>query len=183
MPDTSPVSLLGFVAFSGTGKTTLLTRLIPALNVRGVRCAAIKHSHHDFDIDIPGKDSHRLREAGARQVLLASPHRVSLVEEGDGRTEPRLHGLVARLDLSAIDLVLVEGFRQERLPKIEVHRPERGTALLCLEDDDIVALASDVDPGQRLDIPLLPLNEPDAIAEFIVGWMQTAATAASGPDP
>ncbi len=179
---TSPVPLLGFVAFSGTGKTTLLTRLIPALAARGMRCAALKHSHHDFDIDIPGKDSHRLRAAGARQVLLASPHRVFSVEEGDGRTEPRLHELVGRLDLSAIDLVLVEGFRQECLPKIEVHRPERGSALLCLEDDDIIALASDADPGQRLDIPLLPLNEPDAIADFIVGWMRTAAAAAGGAD-
>ena len=183
MPYTPPVPLLGFVAPSGTGKTTLLTRLIPALNARGVRCAAIKHSHHDFDIDIPGKDSHRLRAAGARQVLLASPHRVLSVEEGDGRTEPCLHDLVGRLDLSAVDLVLVEGFRQERLPKIEVHRPERGTALLCQEDDDIVALACDADPGQRLAIPLLPMNEPDAVADFIVGWMRTAAAVAGGADP
>jgi molybdopterin-guanine dinucleotide biosynthesis protein MobB len=183
VPDTPPVPLLGFVAFSGTGKTSLLTRLIPELNARGVRCAAVKHSHHNFDIDVPGKDSHRLREAGARQVLLASPHRVFMVEEGNGLTEPRLHELVARLDLSSVDLVLVEGFRQERLPKIEVHRPDRGKPLLCLEDDDIIALASDADPGPRPDIPLLPLNEPAAIADFIVGWIQAGAAAARRLDP
>ena len=88
--------MLGFVAASGTGKTTLLTRLIPALRARDIRCAAIKHSHHDFDIDVPSKDSYRLREAGAQQVLLASPYRILSVEQGDGQTEPRLVDLLAR---------------------------------------------------------------------------------------
>ena len=106
---TFPVPLLGFAAYSGTGKTTLLTRLIPLLKARGLRCAAIKHSHHDFDIDVPGKDSHRMREAGAEQVVLASPHRTFWVGEGDGHTEPGLAELVDRLDLARLDLVLVEG--------------------------------------------------------------------------
>jgi molybdopterin-guanine dinucleotide biosynthesis protein B len=164
--------MLGFVAASGTGKTTLLTRLIPALRARDIRCAAIKHSHHDFDIDVPGKDSYRLREAGAQQVLLASPYRIFSVEQGDGQTEPRLVDLLARLDLSVIDLVLVEGFREERLPKIEVHRPARGMPLLCLQDADIIAVASDADPTRPLPVPTLPLNAPADVAGFIVGWLR-----------
>lgn len=165
------VPVLGFVAFSDTGKTTLLTRLIPQLDARGVRCAATKHSHHDVEIDRPGKDSHRLREAGARQVLLASPYRTFWVEEGDGVTEPGLYDLVARLDLEAVDLVLVEGFRHERLPKIEIHRPDRGTPLLCVDDEQIIALATDAEPAHAVDVPLLPLNDPAAAADFVLGWV------------
>jgi molybdopterin-guanine dinucleotide biosynthesis protein B len=167
--------MLGFVANSGTGKTTLLIRLIPLLAARGVRCAAIKHSHHDFDIDVPGKDSYRLRQAGARQVMLASPHRTFWIEEGDGHSEPRLGDLVARLDPTAIDLVLVEGFRDERLAKIEVHRPQPGTSLLCLEDPDVIAVASDVELDDPVSLPVLPLNVPAAVADFIVAWLRTSA--------
>jgi len=106
--DLCSVPVLGFAAVSGTGKTTLLTRLIPVLCERGLRCAVIKHSHHDVEIDRPGKDSHRLREAGAGQVILASPHRTFWVQEGDGISEPRLSDLLARLDTASLDLVLVE---------------------------------------------------------------------------
>lgn len=170
-----PVPVLGFVAFSGTGKTTLLSRLIPALGDRGVRCAVIKHSHHDFEIDRPGKDSQRLREAGAGQVLLASPHRTFWVEEGDGVTEPELADLVCRLNLAAVDLVLVEGFRHEPLPKIEVHRPVLGTPLLCVDDPDVIALATDTPPVATLAIPTLPLNEPDVVAAFVADWLWSRA--------
>jgi len=167
-----PVPLLSFVAASGTGKTTLLTRLIPILRDRGLRCAAIKHSHHDVDVDIPGKDSHRLRMAGAQQVLLSSPYRTFWIEEGDGAAEPDFEWLVSRLDHSVLDMVLVEGFRQAHLPKIEVHRAQRRTELLCCEDNEIIALAADVDPpGRPTSVPLLPLNAPAAIASFIVGWL------------
>lgn len=167
----STLPVLGFVAFSGTGKTTLLSKLIPALKARGVRCAVIKHSHHDFEIDKPGKDSHRLREAGADQVILASPHRTFWVKEGDGESEPQLMDLVARLDPAGLDLVLVEGFRGEAIAKIEVHRPSLGTPLLCLEDDDIIALASDAAPDAVLPVPRLPLNDVAAVAEFVHGWL------------
>lgn len=172
MSRSDPVPILSFVAASGTGKTTLLTRLIPILRERGLRCAAIKHSHHDVDVDIPGKDSHRLRMAGAQQVLLSSPYRTFWIEEGDGETEPDFEKLVSRLDHSVLDIVLVEGFRQAHLPKIEVHRAQRKTALLCCEDSEIIALAADVDPpGRPPHLPLLPLNAPDSIASFIVGWL------------
>jgi molybdopterin-guanine dinucleotide biosynthesis protein B len=174
--DLCSVPVLGFVAASGTGKTTLLTRLIPALRERGLRCAVIKHSHHDVEIDRPGKDSHRLREAGAGQVILASPHRIFWVQEGDGVSEPRLADLLGRLDSTSLDLILVEGFRSERLPKIEIHRPVLGAPLLCAEDPDIIALASDdavyAAPAR---VPLLALNRPVEVAEFIVSWLQTGA--------
>jgi molybdopterin-guanine dinucleotide biosynthesis protein B len=163
--------VLGFVAFSGTGKTTLLQRLIPLLRTRGVRCAAIKHSHHDFEIDQPGKDSRKLREAGAAQVLLASPHRVFWVEEGDGVTEPALPELLARLDHDCIDLVLAEGFRHAHLPKIEVFRNGRDSPLLCRDDTEIIALATDAAPPEPVSVPQLPLNRPEAIADFVVAWL------------
>ena len=166
-----PVPLLGFVACSGTGKTTLLTRLIPQLKARGLRCAAIKHSHHDFAIDIPGKDSQRLRESGATQVVLASPHRTFWVREGDGHTEPGLSELLEFIDVTAVDVVLVEGFRHEPFPKIEVYRSGRGQPLLCVGDDTIIAVAVDSAPGELLAIPLLPLNNPEHVAEFVVDWM------------
>ena len=166
-----PVPILGFVAASGTGKTTLLSRLIPRLQARGLRSAVIKHSHHDFEVDRPGKDSHRLREAGAGQVLLASPHRMFLVQEGDGVSEPQLADLLGRLNPRAMDLVLVEGFRQESLPKIEIHRPVLGAPLLCTGDPDIIALATDGEPTGAPALPRLPLNEPDVIADFVVDWV------------
>lgn len=166
-----PVPLLGFVACSGTGKTTLLTRLIPQLKARGLRCAAIKHSHHDVAIDIPGKDSHRLREAGAAQVILASPHRTFWIREGDGHTEPGLSELLKHIDVTAVDLVLVEGFRHESLPKIEVYRGGRGQPMLCIGDDTIIAVAADSAPGDPLTIPLLPLDNPELVAEFVVDWV------------
>lgn len=170
----SDLPILGFVAFSGTGKTTLLSRLIPALRELGIRCAVIKHSHHDFEIDQPGKDSHRLREAGAEQVILASPHRTFWVREGDGEHEPTLAELVARLDPVGIDLVLAEGFRHEAISKIEVHRPALATPLLCREDDNIIALACDAAPDGAVSIPVLPLNEPVQVAIFVQQWLATS---------
>lgn len=172
-----PLPILGFVAFSGTGKTTLLTRLIPTLRERGIRSAVIKHSHHDFEIDQPGKDSHRLRQAGANQVILASPHRTFWVREGDGEHEPTLGELVARLDPAGVDLVLAEGFRQEPISKIEVHRPELGTPLLCREDKRVIALACDQDPQQEVPVPLLPLNDPETVAIFVEEWLATQGVA------
>ena len=169
-----PVPVLGFVAASGTGKTTLLTRLIPALRERGLRCAVIKHSHHDIEIDRPGKDSYRLREAGADQVILASPHRTFWVREGDGVSEQRLAELLSRLDNAMLDLVLVEGFRFEHLPKIEVHRPALAAPLLCVRDPDIIGLASDdTVPAVPAQVTLLPLDQPGDVAEFVVSWLRT----------
>ncbi len=167
------IPVLGFVAYSGTGKTTLLTKVVALLRDQGLRLAVIKHSHHDFEIDKPGKDSHRLREAGAQQVLLASPYRTFWVTEGDGASEPVLADLVARLDLSILDLVLVEGFRQEAIAKIEVHRPSLATPLLCTDDERVIAVASDSPLSQEISIPCLPLNEPEKVATFVGDWLRS----------
>ena len=163
-----PAPVLGIVAWSGTGKTTLLERLIPELKNQAVRVAAIKHSHHDFEIDKQGKDSDRLRKAGAEQIILASKYRTAFISEEDGETEPDLYQQLGRLDTDKLDLVLVEGFRQENIPKIEVYRPSREKPMLCEEDKNIIALASDETPEQELSIPILPLNDEAAICDFIV---------------
>ncbi len=163
--------VLGFAAFSGSGKTTLLEQLIPRLRQAGLALAVVKHSHHDFEIDRPGKDSDRLRRAGAGQVLLASPWRTAWIREGDGKTEPRLEELLERLDHRELDLVLVEGFRHESIPKIEVHRPSRGTPLLCNTDAHVIALACDEPPSSAPDLPLLDLNDPDGVAGWIREWL------------
>jgi molybdopterin-guanine dinucleotide biosynthesis protein B len=163
--------VLGFAAHSGSGKTTLLERLIPLLRQAGLALAVIKHSHHDFEIDRPGKDSERLRRAGAGQVLLASPWRTAWIREGDGRSEPRLDELLRRLDHSTVDLVLVEGFRHESIPKIEVHRPSLGSPLLCRSDRHILAVACDEPPREKPNLPLLDLNRPQEVARWILEWL------------
>ena len=169
---TYPKPVLGFAAFSGTGKTTLLEKLIPQLAEQGIRVSMVKHAHHEFDIDKPGKDSHRLRKAGAQQMLIASSRRQALMTENATPQEPRLDELITRLDLEHIDLVLVEGFKQVPFPKIELHRKALGKTLLYPEDPDIIAVASDhlTDCG---DLPALDINDTAAIAAFIVTWLNT----------
>lgn len=163
-PDT-PV--LGFAAYSGTGKTTLLRELLPLLCERGVCVGMIKHAHHNFDVDKPGKDSFELRKAGAQQMLVTSSQRWALMVEREYEHEPRLEEHVAHLDHSTLDLVLVEGFKQARFPKIELHRPSLGKPLLFPHDENIIAVASDsplILPGH---IEALDLNDPRRIASFI----------------
>lgn len=159
--------LLGFAAFSGVGKTTLLTQLIPLLRTQGIRPGMIKHAHHDFDIDTPGKDSYELRKAGAEQVLIASSNRWALMTETPAQTEASLFELLAHLDQTHLDLILVEGFRHEAFPKIELHRPSLQHPLLCLEDTHIIAVATDADLPEAVSIPQLDLNDPAQIAAFI----------------
>ncbi len=166
------VPVIGFVAFSGTGKTTLLTHLIPRLREQGVRLAAVKHSHHRFDIDTPGKDSYELRKAGAEQMLVASQRRWALmVENTDSDKEPCLNELIGHFDQSRIDLILVEGFKHEAFPKIELHRPELGHGLLYPDDANIIAFASTeagvMDAAAR-PVPFLALNRPQEIAGFLI---------------
>ncbi len=164
----SKAPVLGIAAFSGTGKTTLLTRLIPLLKQRGLRIGLIKHSHHNFDIDHPGKDSYRLREAGANPVMLSSKFRRAVITEHENPAEPRLSEQLKHLDQSNLDLVLVEGFKREHFPKIELYRAVLGKPLLYPNDDSIIAIATDsqlaVEPG----IPVLDINRPERIAEFIL---------------
>ena len=165
----APFPLLGFAAYSGTGKTELLTRLIPLLSARGLRIGMVKHAHHEFDIDRPGKDSHRLRKAGARVMLISSARRSALMRElAPDEPEPGLAELLARIDPGAVDLVLVEGFKRESLPKIELCRPALGHPYLYPEDPDIVALATDAPPPPELALPHLDLNDPSAVADFIL---------------
>ena len=159
--------LLGFVAYSGTGKTTLLKKLIPMLVEINIRIGIIKHAHHEFDIDVPGKDSYELRKAGADQVLVASSQRWALMVETSGLDEARLDDLVKQLDRSKLDLILVEGFKNVHYPKIECHRPSQGHELMCLEDKSIIAIATDQPLSKQLSIPQLDLNKPEEIVKFI----------------
>jgi len=175
--------LLGFAAFSGTGKTTLLEKLIPELNQANIRVAMIKHTHHEkFDIDQPGKDSYRLRKAGANQMLVASAERWALMVEqaqldDKDKPEPELAELLPHLDLEKTDLILIEGFKHEHISKIELHRPSLNKPLLHPSDPDIIAIATDqtdlqkLYPGQ-IQCPLLDLNNLTEITAFISGLLQ-----------
>lgn len=162
-----PVPLLGFCAHSGTGKTTLLRQLLPLLGRQGLAVGVIKHAHHSFDIDRPGKDSYELRAAGAEQVLVASRTRMALVREiPEERGEPSLQEVLHCLDPSALDLVLVEGYKQAPFPKIELHRGRLGKPLLHPHDRHIVAVATDIPLPTTL--PRLDINRPAEIARFIL---------------
>ena len=161
------IPVLGFAAFSGTGKTTLLTRLIPLLREQDIRIGVIKHAHHKFEIDYPGKDSYELRKAGAQQMLIASASRMALIREYEQDTEPQLADLVTKLDQTMLDIILVEGFRHVPFPRIELHRSALRKPLLCLDDESIIALASDAPLKVQINIPVLDLNNPQQIATFI----------------
>jgi len=156
------MKVIGLAGWSGSGKTTLAVRLIPALMARGVSVSTVKHAHHDFDVDQPGKDSFEHRQAGAAQVLVASARRWALMTEHRGAPEPSLADLLARLN--PVDLVLVEGFKREPVPKIEVFRCVNGKPFLYPEDPLIRAVASDVPPPEGAP-PFVPLDDIEAIAE------------------
>lgn len=158
------MKVFGFAAYSGNGKTTLIENLIPLLVARGLTVSVIKHAHHAFDVDRPGKDSHRHRLAGAAEVLVSSAARWALMHELRGQAEPELSHLLERL--SPCDLVLVEGFKRGPIPKIEVHRVAVGTPLLFPEDPFIVALATDARITTGL--PVFGLDDHVAIAAFLV---------------
>lgn len=158
------MKIFGLAGYSGAGKTTLLEKLIPVLVARGMRVATIKQTHHDADLDQPGKDSWRHRAAGASEVLLTSSRRWALLHELRDEAEPTLQDHLRRL--SPCDLVLVEGFKHEAIPKLEIHRPANGKPLLYPEDSHIIALAGDAPIAAPL--PWLDLNRPEAIADFIL---------------
>ncbi len=165
-----PLPIIGFCAYSGTGKTTLLTRLIPLLKSHGLRLGVVKHAHHSFDLDLQGRENHLLRNVGAEQLLLASRRGITWIEETPEKVEePRLSELLQALDPSRLDLVLVEGFKREPFPKIELHRPAMGTPLLHLQDSTIIAIASDTPVLSHISgLSRLDLNRPDQIAGFIM---------------
>jgi molybdopterin-guanine dinucleotide biosynthesis protein B len=157
--------VFGLAGWSGSGKTTLLTKLIPALIERGVTVSTIKHAHHEFDIDKPGKDSWLHRQAGATEVMVASSMRFALMHELRGAPAPSLDELVARM--APVDLLLVEGFKAHAHPKLEVHRPSVGKPFLYPDDPHIVAVASD--EAITAPLPVLPLADAARIADFILG--------------
>ena len=158
------MKIFGLAGWSGSGKTTLLDALIPELVRRGITVSTIKHAHHEFDIDQPGKDSWRHRQAGASEVMVASSRRFALMRELRESPEPSLAELIARM--AAVDLLLVEGFKHNSHPKLEVHRPSVGKPFLYPDDPHIVAIASDV--ALTAPLPVLPLADVAAIADFIV---------------
>ncbi len=169
------IPVLGFCAHSsGIGKTTLLTQLIPALINQGLRISVVKHAHHEFDIDQEGKDSFKLRQAGAVQMMVASRQRWALMTElvrtPHAENEPNLAHLLSQMDGQLTDLVLAEGFKHEAIPKIEVHRSALGTPLLALEDSNIIAIATDA--PLPIPTPQINLNDINAIAAFIHTWLK-----------
>jgi molybdopterin-guanine dinucleotide biosynthesis protein B len=165
MSPSLPSRIVGFAGWSGSGKTTLVTKLIPVLTGRGLKVSTVKHAHHTFDIDQPGKDSWLHRQAGASEVIVSSANRFALIHELRGAPEPSLEELLSRL--SPTDIVIVEGFRHGAHPKIEVFRP--GTDKPPLHPDDpMIAAVAAPEPIVGLTLPWLPLNEPEAIADFIL---------------
>jgi molybdopterin-guanine dinucleotide biosynthesis protein B len=167
------MKILGVTGWSGSGKTVLLTALIPLLRARGISISTIKHAHHGFDLDQPGKDSWRHRAAGAQEVLIGSVKRWALLHELEGEAEPGLPELLARL--APVDLVLVEGFKTNPHPKLEVFRPALGREPLWPGRADIVAVACDEAPHQPCDRTMLALNDIAAIAAWAVRYLEFPA--------
>jgi molybdopterin-guanine dinucleotide biosynthesis protein MobB len=160
------MKIFGLAGWSGSGKTSLLARILPELTKNGYRVSTVKHAHHSFDVDQPGKDSYVHRQAGAYEVMVISENRWALMHENSGPAEPDLAQTVSRM--TDVDLVLVEGFKTYPHPKLEVHRTSLGKPLLYAEDKHIVAVASDC-PLPPIDLPVLDLADTNAIAAFILG--------------
>jgi len=165
---TNSIPILGFSAYSGTGKTTLLRQVIPALKQRGLRVSVVKHAHHDFDLDFPGKDSYELRKSGADQTVICTMTRMAMITEfNDPAEEPDLQQIIASLDSSRADIILVEGYKDIRFPKIELHRAALRKPYLYQNDDSVIAIACDAELPADITIPVLDINDIEAIARFI----------------
>jgi len=158
------LKVFGFAAYSGSGKTTLIENLVPLLIAHGLKVSVIKHAHHAFDVDRPGKDSYRHRQAGATEVLVSSGARWALMHELRNESEPGLPALLERL--APCDMVLVEGFKKQAIPKIEIHRLAAGTPLLFPDDPHIVALATDA--GVPTSLPTFGLGDYPGISGFML---------------
>jgi len=159
------MKIFGLAGWSGSGKTTLIVKLMPELVGRGFEVSTMKHAHHNFDIDEPGKDSYEHRVAGAKEVMISAANRWALMHELRGEEKPSVEELIGRM--TPVDLLLVEGFKSHLHPKIEVHRPSVGKPLLQKDDKEIVAVASDEEIA-GLPVPLLDINDSGTIADFIV---------------
>src|SRR4051812_27609847 len=163
------MKVVGFAGFSGSGKTHLVEKLIPALKARGLRVSVVKHAHHKFDIDHPGKDTYRHREAGAFEVVVASDMRLALIREFEQPVSLTVHQLIGEL-YGGVDWVLVEGFKQSDLQKIEVWRASSGKPALYPEDPFVVAVATDSPQDLPVETvrPVLDVNDADAVAEWLI---------------
>ncbi|HEY5279775.1 MAG TPA: molybdopterin-guanine dinucleotide biosynthesis protein B [Pseudolabrys sp.] len=157
--------IIGLAGWSGSGKTTLITKLIPRLTARGLRVSTLKHAHHGFDLDQPGKDSFMHRVAGATEVLVSSARRFAVLHELRDEPEWNLPALVEKM--SPVDLILVEGFKRDAFPKVEIHRAANGKPLLHPDDSHIVAIAADVSLPQAK-VPVIDLDDIGAIAELVL---------------
>ncbi|PIE12670.1 MAG: bifunctional molybdopterin-guanine dinucleotide biosynthesis protein MobB/molybdopterin molybdotransferase MoeA [Rhodobacterales bacterium] len=174
------MKIFGVSGWKNSGKTGLVERLVSEITGRGFRVATLKHAHHDFDVDHPGKDSYRHRQAGASEVLLSSKNRWALMHEMRGEDEPSLDQLLAHL--APCDLVLIEGYKRDRHPKIEANRAATGQPLLALEDDTVCAVASDHEPD-GLSVPLFDLDDTAGIADFILRHSGLSGQKTSTPQP
>ena len=159
------MKIFGLAGWSGSGKTSLMVRLIPVLTGRGITLSTMKHAHHTFEMDREGKDSYEHRMAGATEVLITSARRWALLHELRERPEPSMAEMIARM--TPVDLLLIEGFKREEHDKIEVHRPAVGKPLLYAEDSRVVAVASD-EPLESVPLPVIDLNDTEAVADFVV---------------
>jgi len=159
------MKIFGLAGWSGSGKTTLLVRLLPELTRRGLAVSTVKHAHHAFDVDQPGKDSHAHREAGAVEVMVSSANRWALMHELRGAAEPSVEELIAHM--TSVDLLIIEGFKTHAHDKLEVYRASVGKPLICRDDPYVVAIASDAPVG-GVDIPVIGIDDVGAIADFIV---------------
>lgn len=158
--------IFGFAGWSGSGKTTLVKAVIPALIDRGLTVSTIKHTHHNFDIDKPGKDSYEHRAAGAHEVVITGSNRWALLHENRGELEPDIDFLLGRM--ADVDLVLIEGFKSYPHPKLEVYRPEVGKPILCADDSSIVAIATNA--VIDTEIPQLPIDDIEVISDFVMTY-------------
>ena len=162
--------ILAIVGWSGTGKTTLLQQVIPILGAKGIRAGLIKHTHHQMDVDTPGKDSYLLRKAGASQVIVASSERWALMCETPEKQSINLPYLLSRMDHATLEVVLVEGFKDEPVPKIVLWRAGIRGGIGELLDEQVIAVASD--QKLTLNVPVLDINRPDSVADFIADWLE-----------
>lgn len=165
------MKVFGIAGWSGSGKTTLLVKVLPELTGRGFAVSTMKHTHHNFDIDKPGKDSHEHRLAGATEVMIASSARWALLHELRGAAEPDMETLIAQM--APVDLLLIEGFKFHRHPKLEIFRSAIGKPMLCVEDKSVVAVASD-GTISGIGIPRFDMNDAAGIADFIVDYVGLA---------
>ena len=162
------IPMIGFSAFSGTGKTTLLKQVIPLLKGKGLRIAVIKHAHHHFDLDQPGKDSFELRKAGSDKTIICTTTRMAVITEfPTPKDEPTLQEIIDTIDADSFDLILVEGYKHLPFPKIELHRKSVGKPYLYQNDPDIIAIACDAELPEPTDIMVLDINDVEGIAELV----------------